>query len=458
MSPQDMQTIVDGLDNNRVANFSYTDNAFNNNDVDGVAGFSTSVENNIPDAANTELNQTILNRGAREQVSSIPRGALNHFWGRTSYNLNKLVQVVKRFFRYIAKIFAHNCFEYDASAKYLNGDVCYVIHDDVISIFKRVGTNPTEIQGISPLLNDTEWEFISPSDIPMLINDFNEALARRTHKDIEPIEDSNNLISSGAVYDALENKVDKIATIAPILTPAAKKFACNAQGQITGTENLTPLDAGLGYGTCTTVAATNTKVGTLAGFVRSTGAVVAIKFSNANTAANPTLSVNSTGAAAIIDYRTGVAVTPKAIGNRIHFFQFDGANWILMNPVDVNRYYVSFKITSGSDYLTFGLIVNDSFFANEISGNTTFVNITIAEFITAMKTYFSTLNTASKAVTIGGASGYWQGSYINHVSFSMVNSTVTLRLLLNTSNSAYTFDLPNGANPPQFAVNVTMLN
>ena len=123
-----------------------------------------------------------------------------------------------------------------------------------------------------------------------------------------------------------------------------------------------------------------------------------------------------------------------------------------------SRYNVSFKVSLNNDYITFGIPPTSTpYFANEVSGSNTFANVTVANFVAAMKTYFPSLNTANKTVTIGGASGPWKGAYIHHVSLMMVDPT-TLRLYLNTSNSADTFELPNGANPPQFAVNVSMVN
>jgi len=122
-----------------------------------------------------------------------------------------------------------------------------------------------------------------------------------------------------------------------------------------------------------------------------------------------------------------------------------------------NFYNISFKMTVGQDYLTFGFITNTPHFPNGASGNATFINKTNAEFIAAMKAYFPLLNAVNNVVTIGGAGGYWQGGYVNHISLSMVNST-TLRVALNTSNSAYNFDLTNNTNTPQFAVNVSMIN
>ena len=90
---------------------------------------------------------------------------------------------------------------------------------------------------------------------------------------------------------------------------------------------------GRGYGTCATVAGTAAKTVTLANFVRNTGSVVGVKFTNANTASSPTLNVNSTVAAAIWDYRTNAAPVSGTMGTGTHFFQFNGTQWILLNPL-----------------------------------------------------------------------------------------------------------------------------
>jgi len=127
----------------------------------------------------------------------------------------------------------------------------------------------------------------------------------------------------------------------------------------------------------------------------------------------------------------------------------------VQNPI-TSRYLVSFKITDGADYLSFSLLTNTPHFANEISDDSAFINVTNAEFFEAMQLYFTTLNVLNKVVTIGGASGQWQGAFINHISLCLINST-TLRISLNTSNSAYTYEITALTNSPQFAVNVSML-
>ena len=87
--------VVDKLDANRVAREAYTQAAFDNDIVDGVAAFDVSKEQNVPLASATEMNPTFHDKGLQTQGASMTRPALNHFFGRTSYNLNKLVQKIK---------------------------------------------------------------------------------------------------------------------------------------------------------------------------------------------------------------------------------------------------------------------------------------------------------------------------------------------------------------------------
>ena len=60
------------------------------------------------------------------------------------------------------------------------------------------------------------------------------------------------------------------------------------------------------YGTCSTASATVAKTVTLSGFELVTNVRVTIKFTNANTATNATLNINSTGAKAIYYHGTNV--------------------------------------------------------------------------------------------------------------------------------------------------------
>lgn len=91
-------------------------------------------------------------------------------------------------------------------------------------------------------------------------------------------------------------------------------------------------------GTCSTAAATVAKVGTMSGFVRSTGSIVTIKFTYANTATRPTLNVNNTGAAPIYNCHTNAAIVSGNITEGMTaLLMFNGTQWILLNPAIVNN-------------------------------------------------------------------------------------------------------------------------
>ena len=87
------------------------------------------------------------------------------------------------------------------------------------------------------------------------------------------------------------------------------------------------------YGTCNTTAGTAAKVVTCANFARYTGAVVTVKFANANTATTPTLNINSTGAATIKSYKGDALAEAEykwAAGSTLSFV-FDGTYWRLQD-------------------------------------------------------------------------------------------------------------------------------
>lgn len=92
---------------------------------------------------------------------------------------------------------------------------------------------------------------------------------------------------------------------------------------------------GIYYGTCTTAADTAAKVVTLTsstGFSLTTGAVVVVKFTNANSVSSPTLNVNSTGAKPIYRYDTTAASTSSSStgwrAGAVQIFIYDGTGWV----------------------------------------------------------------------------------------------------------------------------------
>ena len=91
------------------------------------------------------------------------------------------------------------------------------------------------------------------------------------------------------------------------------------------------------YATCTTDATTATKVVTLAGFVLDTGARIAVKFANSNSASSPMLNVSNgssyTGAKAIKfgdDVSVGTDNYSKWQAGDIVEFIYDGTYWVMV--------------------------------------------------------------------------------------------------------------------------------
>ena len=101
-----IKEVEDKIIANKVARFAYTDEAYTTNDANGVAEYNVNNAQNIPtaDASVLKVNETVLSKGYRAQASSITRMLVNHFFGRMSYNLNKVNDIVSNL---IATLIGH---------------------------------------------------------------------------------------------------------------------------------------------------------------------------------------------------------------------------------------------------------------------------------------------------------------------------------------------------------------
>ena len=89
----------------------------------------------------------------------------------------------------------------------------------------------------------------------------------------------------------------------------------------------------LPYNVCSVAAGTAAKTVAAGSFSLETGAMVVVKFTNTNTAANPTLNVSSTGAKAI--YYKGAAITASYLkANYVYAFIYNGTQWDLVGEID----------------------------------------------------------------------------------------------------------------------------
>lgn len=112
------------------------------------------------------------------------------------------------------------------------------------------------------------------------------------------------------------------------------------------------------YTVCSTGASTATKTASMAGFILQTGTTVHVKFTNGNTAENPTLNINNTGDKAIYtntashieDFDSGVVLT----------LTYDGTNWI-----------TSWGSGGGSGDVEFNFLSSGVLYADVTNGVTT---------------------------------------------------------------------------------------
>lgn len=92
------------------------------------------------------------------------------------------------------------------------------------------------------------------------------------------------------------------------------------------------------YGICSTAAATTAKVVACTGFALVTGAKIDVKFTVTNTATDPTLNVNNTGAKPI--YYRGSAISVGCLAaNRTYCFRYNGTQYEFVGDLNTNTTY-----------------------------------------------------------------------------------------------------------------------
>ena len=198
-----IKTIQDGLVNNKVARFSYTQKAYTDNIVDGVDTYNVNNEQNIPNgtAAIMKVNDTIINKGYRAQASSITRMLMNHFLGRISYNLNK-------------------------------------VNDNMKSLIDSLNSHLGTANGIATLDSDGK---LSQTQLPDISPDLSRA------RKINLIDDQNNLVTWTTEFDCWILEVIAFeSTVAPLsingntnYTPAHDYTVVTVGGRPTFVENST---------------------------------------------------------------------------------------------------------------------------------------------------------------------------------------------------------------------------
>ncbi len=92
------------------------------------------------------------------------------------------------------------------------------------------------------------------------------------------------------------------------------------------------------FAVCSTAAATAAKTVSCTGFTLITGAEITVFFNTTNTATNPTLNVNNTGAKPIF-YRGAAISAGFLAANRIYNFRYTGSAYSLVGDINTNTTY-----------------------------------------------------------------------------------------------------------------------
>ena len=133
----------------------------------------------------------------------------------------------------------------------------------------------------------------------------------------------------------------------------------NATANITVPTKVSELTSDAGgnmfVGTCSTAAATAAKVVTVStdqNFALKAGAIVAVKFTNTNTASTPTINVNNTGAKNIWYNNASYTGTSGNVGgsaNRYIYYMYDGTYWVWLNSgTEADTTYSAMSVSEGT--------------------------------------------------------------------------------------------------------------
>lgn len=141
-----------------------------------------------------------------------------------------------------------------------------------------------------------------------------------------------------------------------------------AERGATGAGGAAGKDGQMLYATCPTAAATVAKVATLASgsITLAAGVAVSVKFTYANTAASPTLNVNSTGAKAI--WLNGAVVTSAGywVAGAVITFVYDGTRWHIADGAALTKAAEAAK--TASNFLSYDS-TNGLLIGNKTSGS-----------------------------------------------------------------------------------------
>jgi hypothetical protein len=219
--------------------------------------------------------------------------------------------------------------------------------DDVATATVKIPTKLSDLTVTEPLsasniAADYTADLVAPADITendtilQVLQKLMAYIRFWTVRRIAVIDGKGGRTLTAYGFDDVATATVKIPTKLSDLTVTEPLSIANG-GTGAATANAAARALGTCYATCDAAARLVAKTVTLLGkntpYNRFAGSVAYVLFVNGNTAANPTLDVAGTGAAAIINCHTNAAVSATDIGvNMTAHLVFNGSSWVLMNP------------------------------------------------------------------------------------------------------------------------------
>ena len=202
------------------------------------------------------------------------------------------------------------------------------------------------------------------------------------------------------------------------------------------------------YSTCSTAANTAAKVAACTGFTLASGSEITVKFTYGNTATNPTLNVNSTGAKSIY-YRGAAIPSTYIIANGTYTFRYNGTQYDLVGDINTQSNTDNSKkdavqcSTAGSTAAKVGtaaaynLSNNRYFFVLMENANSYAGSITLNINSTGAKTIYingSASSSSNYTLPAGLYLVYYDGTYYRFRTSTFLDGCFT-RSYVNTTTS-----------------------
>ena len=247
-------------------------------------------------------------------------------------------------------------------------------------------------------------------------------------------EDNSEHVWTGEAWERLGPTIDLSGYVPTSRTVNGKALSSNitlSASDVGALPSSTEIPTWSFYGTSDTTASTAAKVVTCSNFVYKSGVIIGVLFSTANTAATPTLNVNSTGAKSIYVGASTPSATTNVLkwsANTMVYFLCDGTNY---------RYLTSVSAAS----VTPSRGANTWYGTSNTSASTQAKTSTIDNYVltkgSLISITFSTANTYTTAkITLninstGAKDIYYKGAVTSSTNTLLWNANETLTFIYN---------------------------